>query len=260
METVTAACISSGIDMENLSAYLQVHHQPRHYRGAVTCNYQSGFVVFFEFGCLVSWGGSPDGYDGLMKLITPYLSDVLPEPIIDEFTADEDTVAGVKNDHIRLANCNELERLAYSFALAQSVKLDQFEKKADFTIEDTYHIPRRIAETGDSGLSRQKIAQLRGRLFVAQADINLKFDLLDTPEFFWEYPELEDRYRMTSNYLDVNHRIDVLNKRLQVIHGILEMLAEERNHGHSATLEWIIIWLITFEVAIFFLHDIFKVF
>jgi uncharacterized Rmd1/YagE family protein len=109
------------------------------------------------------------------------------------------------------------------------------------TIEDTAHIPRALAETGRLNLSRRAIARMRGKLYLAVSDINLNFDLLDTPEFFWEYPEVEHVYTLTATYLDVKPRIEVLNKKVHVIHELFEMLAEEQNHKHSTVLEWIII-------------------
>ena len=100
---------------------------------------------------------------------------------------------------------------------------------------------------------------MRGRLFLVESDILLHHALLDTPEFFWEYPELEADYRRMASYLDITPRVEVLNKKLQIIHDMFDMLADEQKHQHSSLLEWIIIWLIAIEIAIFFLHDFFKI-
>ena len=52
--------------------------------------------------------------------------------------------------------------------------------------------------------------------------------------------------------------IEVLNKKVHVIHELFDMLAEEQKHKHSTMLEWIIIGLITLEVLFFIIHDILK--
>lgn len=85
----------------------------------------------------------------------------------------------------------------------------------------------------------------------------LNYDLLDVPDFFWEYPELDAYYTMISDYLEVRQRVDVLSKKLETIHELFEMLADEQKHKHSSLLEWIIIWLIAFEIVVFLVHDIF---
>ena len=38
-------------------------------------------------------------------------------------------------------------------------------------------------------------------------------------------------------------------------HELFEMLADEQKHKHSATLEWIIIWLIAVEILMFLVND-----
>jgi len=53
---------------------------------------------------------------------------------------------------------------------------------------------------------------------------------------------------MAANYLEIRQRTEVLSKKLETIHELLEMLADEQKHLHSSTLEWIIIWLIAVEI------------
>ena len=98
-----------------------------------------------------------------------------------------------------------------------------------------------------------------GELFLERATINLHLDALDTPEFFWEYPELEPLYKMITVYLDVQTRVEVLNKRLDILHELLEVLGNELNLQHSSRLEMTIIWLIIFEVVLTLLRDVFGV-
>ncbi|MDH3561525.1 MAG: RMD1 family protein, partial [Gammaproteobacteria bacterium] len=60
------------------------------------------------------------------------------------------------------------------------------------------------------------------------------------------------------DYLEVRQRVDVLSKKLETIHDLFEMIADEQKHKHSSLLEWIIIWLIFFEIVVFLVHDIFR--
>ena len=56
---------------------------------------------------------------------------------------------------------------------------------------------------------------------------------------------------MTSRYLDIRPRVELLSNKLDVIHELFEMLADDLNHKHSSFLEWIIIILIAFEIVTF---------
>jgi len=100
-------------------------------------------------------------------------------------------------------------------------------------------------------LSRSALAKIRGHLFSTKSDIFLHYGLLDTPEFFWEYPEYEYAYSASARYLDISSRVGLLSNKLDVIHELFEMLADDLNHKHSSFLEWIIILLIAFEIATF---------
>ncbi|EOD35907.1 hypothetical protein EMIHUDRAFT_252498 [Emiliania huxleyi CCMP1516] len=56
--------------------------------------------------------------------------------------------------------------------------------------------------------------------------------MLEHPDFFWE----------------VERRVDVLNKRLDLIKELFDMLANELHTSHSNMLEWFVIVLIVAEI------------
>jgi len=56
-------------------------------------------------------------------------------------------------------------------------------------------------------------------------------------------------------YLELQPRIEILNRKMNVMQEVLAILADEQNHKHSSILEWIIIILIAFEIILFILND-----
>lgn len=52
------------------------------------------------------------------------------------------------------------------------------------------------------------------------------------------------------SYLEMDSRITVLNKRLDMLKELLDMLQHQIHNAHATKLEWIVIWLIIIEVAI----------
>jgi uncharacterized Rmd1/YagE family protein len=163
----------------------------------------------------------------------------------------------IQHDHIEIQSSDFKVLLALSHAMAQSIKLAAFESQAIETIRATSHLPESLAREGKIKLNRKEMAKIRGKLFLTKSDIILNYDLLDTPEFFWEHPEYQAMYSMAANYLEIQQRTDVLSKKLETIHELLEMLADEQKHLHSSVLEWIIIWLIMVEILISILEKIF---
>lgn len=72
----------------------------------------------------------------------------------------------IVNDAITLSSNRASEKLAISFAMAQSAKLDVFEERVEETIQQTKHIPQNLATTGSIQYSQGDISKLIGRLFI----------------------------------------------------------------------------------------------
>lgn len=56
------------------------------------------------------------------------------------------------------------ERLAYSYAFGQSVKLDLFEWSIDRTIQGTRNIPENLARTGKIGIGIREVTKKVGTI------------------------------------------------------------------------------------------------
>ena len=218
-------------------------------------------VFLFSYGVSVFWG--MDVLEGL-KFLKNEISifEEYPNADIDKdiFTYVYADTSKIIDDEISLLNHDILTKLALSQGMAQSVKLGTFETSIKKTFELTKKIPQDLAKYGSISLSRKEIRKKMGELFIERNAINLHMDILDTPEFFWEYPEFEFLYIMVANYLDIRTRVEILNQRLNIIHGLFEMLGTELNHSHSNRLEMTIVCLIVIEVLISIFIDILHIY
>ena len=224
------------------------------YRDAYLLKQEHGEAWFFDYGVLVSWNMPENARQKLIFTLRDYISDSFERPTSEQYSYffSQSGQFNVHHDSIGLPDDSPLTRLALSHGFAQSAKLDFFEEKAQKVIQDNAFISKELAKKGKVSIGRRELAKLRGVLFDTSSDIALHFNLLDTPEFFWDYPELEPYYLRITNYLDLNARLNILNKKLETIHGLLDMISSEQNHKHSAFLEWIIIWLIAVDIIIYF--------
>ena len=254
MNRCIAICHAKRFDFEALKNHLVESRRATFYRDALHLE-EEGDVFLFPYGVMVFWGLELDSEKRLMDEIGPFCIEPLAQPVSDTFQYALDSEQNrIHDDFIYLKEDDVLNKLAISHGIAQSVKLGELEAYAETTIDETAHIPRNMAKTGSSQLSRRAIARMRGQLFLVESDIHLHYALLDTPEFFWEYPEVEELYLLSARYLEVQPRTEVLNRKLQIIHEMFDMLADEQKHKHSSLLEWIIIWLIAIEIVLFFVH------
>jgi uncharacterized Rmd1/YagE family protein len=221
------------------------------YRDAVHLSLPSGETWLFDYGVVVFWAVEEDERQALLSRLQ--MDDTQEEGLQQEhfrfvINGAEERIS---QDTITLVDDNPLSRLAISHALAQSLKLAEYESQAQRTIQNHSDLPEALATTGKIALSRREIARIRGQLFSTKSDIILHYGLLDTPQFFWEYPEYESTYNMAARYMEIHQRVELLSKKLETIHELFGMLADEQKHQHSSFLEWIIIILIAIEIIMF---------
>jgi uncharacterized Rmd1/YagE family protein len=207
-------------------------------------------LFFFDYGVVVFWNALPATEEWVLEELRPFERSPFSARGEDEFIFRIGGAPKIFQDEITLPDDDSLSKLAVSHGIAQSVKLSVFEQTIQSVIDETSYLPEDLATKGRISLSRGQIRRMMGRLFLERASINLHTEILDIPEFFWEYPELESLYLMTAKYLDVFPRVEVLNKRLDIVHELFNILTEELRHQHSSTLEWIIIVLISGEVLL----------
>eukprot|EP00920_Eleutheroschizon_duboscqi_P031156 GHVT01075329.1.p1 GENE.GHVT01075329.1~~GHVT01075329.1.p1 ORF type:complete len:278 (+),score=4.42 GHVT01075329.1:1309-2142(+) len=205
----------------------------------------------FRFGCVVAWDISASERREIMAILEPFIREPLYEKVEEDdmnyVWADR---AAIKQDHIHLVSEDIFERLAYSYAFAQSVKLAVFETVVDKTIEKTRKIPEALARTGNVNSKREDISRQIGELFVNRFYINLHTDILDTPDIFWDNDDFADHYSRFRRYLELPKRVEILNQRLDIIKDLYDMLNNELTIQHGYKLEWIVIYLICVEVLI----------
>jgi uncharacterized Rmd1/YagE family protein len=255
MNNIRALCLAERFRFDNLYDFLSHQTHAARMRNVIHLNPDEGIHAFlFDYGVCVLFQYDYESEKRLIDLLSKYAVNPL-ETIIEEdleYRHSDEAGIRIRNDLIEVDDVSELTCLSLSHALAQSTKLAFFESSIEETIKKTKYIPEALAKKGSITLSRTKLARERGRVYLEKSHIILQFNLLDTPEFIWEYPELEHYYLALSRYLEIAPRATVLKNRLEVIQELLEMMADEQKHSHSSMLEWIIIILIAIEIVLFF--------
>lgn len=259
MKKCAAYCLAQRFDISALVRTLSEVALVRIIKGALLIEENESWSVVFAYGAVVDWNVGKQDQSKRHRLLLAHAENPLAIVEEDNFTFEMNCPATrIIEDHIEIESSNPILLFALSQGMAQSIKLASFETHALSTINATSYIPKSLAERGDIRLSRRDIAKIRGQLFLTKSDIILNYDLFDTPDFFWEYPEYEDYYRIVAKYLEIPPRTEVLSKKLETIHELFEMLADEQKHRHSSRLEWIIIWLIALEIGMTIFDKVFK--
>ncbi|WVQ86279.1 hypothetical protein IAT38_008447 [Cryptococcus sp. DSM 104549] len=210
-------------------------------------------VFLFDYGCVVIWGMTEKEEKKFLRELKKFETEKLSTEDVEMedlnfYYAD---YSRIYNDVITLRKGSSyMTKLSLSHALSQSVKISLFEELIMATIEQTKDIPKILSETGKIGLPRSEIMKQIGNLFILRININLVGSILDSPEFFWTFPDLEPLYGAARSYLEIGQRVDLLNARVDVLQDMLKLLKESVNSSHGERLEAIVIFLIGIEIVL----------
>lgn len=229
--------------------------------GSESSDIQKQELFVFEFGAVVFWGFSVAEEKYLLEVIRDFSKKGLLAE--NEFVSGEDDMAFVISTDVNRINiANDVivlpegtttkQRLSVSYAIAQSSVVSIFEYRIEKKVEEYKFIPETLAQVGIiHDVSSTRVGMMIGDIFVIRHDLNLHTDILDTPDYFWgEEDVYEEVYERVMKYLEMESRVDVINRRLDMLKELLDVLHQQMENAHSTKLEWIIIWLIVLEVII----------
>ncbi|ROT42305.1 DUF155-domain-containing protein [Sodiomyces alkalinus F11] len=222
-------------------------------------------VFLFSYGVVVFWNLTERQEKDILADLTFAENDagqsLLTRPLEeDEFETEEfnfEYSADIKrprifNDMITLLpRSDHMIKLTISHAIAQSTKLCFFEERLNGTMLDAQHVPKRLALTGELGMTRAEIVKIMGRLFTSRVDINLSSNILDVPNFFWDSePTLHPLYSAIREYLEIDTRTKMLNERCRDFLDLASILSDSVADYNMSHITWIIIVLIGISIVV----------
>ncbi len=222
----------------------------------VSSQKKPGDIFFFNHGSFVCWGFKKVFEEKLLESVNDFAIQPLIRFETDQFyyfygdDTSIDTHEKLRLDIITLDSDDPQIKLAMSYGLSQSIKLETFEEAIKEAIQKNSLLPEEMASRGVISLSRRAIFKRMGEIFIARSSINLNIEYLDAPEFFWRNPNLEVHYVMIKKFLDISSRVMALNQKLDLLQELLDILNSQVQYSHSTLLESIIILLIAVEIII----------
>ncbi|KAF7350431.1 DUF155 domain-containing protein [Mycena venus] len=210
-------------------------------------------IFLFEYGTVVIWGMTEPQERRFLSSIKRFeVEKLAPDEVeMEDLNFYYANYSRIYNDVITLRKGSSyMTKLSLSHAISQSVKISLFEELISSTIEETKDIPEIIATTGKVGMPHKEIMQKIGQLFLLRTNINTVGSVLDSPEVFWSFPDLQPLYDAARSYLEIPQRINLLNTRVEVLQDLLQLLKESVSSKHAERLEQIVIALIAIEIVL----------
>ncbi|XP_019953578.2 required for meiotic nuclear division protein 1 homolog [Paralichthys olivaceus] len=215
-------------------------------------------MFFFREGSAVFWNVEEKTMKSVMRILERH--EIQPYEVALVHWENEEINYTVSEGNTKLERGNfilndyidqhdaVLEKFAFSNALCLSVKLAIWEVALDDFVESIQSIPETLKAGKRVKLSSAEVMQKIGELFALRHCINLRSDLLLTPDFYWDRENLEKLYEKTCLFLSINRRVNVVNEKLEHCTQLTDLMRSHLSEKHSLRLEWMIVILITIEV------------
>ncbi|XP_072313204.1 required for meiotic nuclear division protein 1 homolog [Eucyclogobius newberryi] len=215
-------------------------------------------MFFFREGSVVFWNVEDKTLKRVLRILERH--EIQPYEVALVHWENEEINYTVREGNTKLERGNfilsdqmaqpeaVLEKFAFSNALCLSVKLAIWEVALDNFVDSIQSIPETLKSGKRVKLSSAEVMQKIGELFSLRHCINLRSDLLMTPDFYWDRENLEKLYDKTCQFLSINRRVNVVNEKLEHCSQLTDLMRSHLSEKHSLRLEWMIVILITIEV------------
>ena len=211
-----------------------------------------GAVVLFKSGAAVFIGLNPIEEEDIIRGLGERIGEPAAEREIETadiaVKGDEDTVAG--NGTVLMKNTESYRLLLVAEALAVAVSLSYDERRVGRAFDRVGQVAASLkAGTLLSGKRSDTLAEI-GEALTIQSRLAGRVGMDDKPDVLWDHPELERLWVKLVDEFDLKSRVNALGQKLAVIRDSSETLGDMLSTRTSHRLEWYIIGLIAFEIAL----------
>lgn len=133
--------------------------------------------------------------------------------------------------------------------LSQSVALFYYQALADGLLQNTHLHTKELESKGRVSLRRKKLLKYIGSVLNIRNRISENLFVFDTPMIAWDDEKIGKIDSKLNEELEIKYRYNAIKEQLNIIKENLDLFKDLNLHQHSSILEWIIIWLILFEVV-----------
>ena len=211
-----------------------------------------GSVVLFKSGAAVFIGLNPIEEEDIIRGLAERISEPAVEREIETaeilIKGDDDTVAA--NGTVWLRGAEPHRMLLVAEALAVAVSLSYDERRVGRAFDRVAQVAAGLkAGTLLGGKRRETLAEI-GEALTIQSRLAGRIGMDDKPDVLWDHPDLERLWAKLVDEFDLKSRVNTVGQKLAVIRDSTETLGDMLSTRTSHRLEWYIIGLIAFEIAL----------
>ncbi|VVA97006.1 unnamed protein product [Arabis nemorensis] len=212
------------------------------------------YMVVFQYGSIVLFNVREHEVDEYLKVVERHASGLLPEMRKDEYEVRENPTLNTWMqgglDYIMLQFLNIDGIRTIGSVLGQSIALDYYGRQVDDMVAEFTDINRGMEKTGTFTMERKKLFQLVGKANSNLADVILKLGLFERSDIAWKDAKYAQIWEYLRDEFELTQRFASLDFKLKFVEHNIRFLQEILQNRKSDFLEWLIIILISAEIAI----------
>lgn len=214
---------------------------------AVYAKLADGYLFLTAFNCAVFIGVSKENIDGIVKVFDGKLK--LGHINQDYKIKIDESLSNafhITNDELYIKNSSDSQLFVVALIVSQSVGLEKYESVLDTKLSTSKYLLSQ-KQSGYFG-KRKSLIGLASSLALLRHEIIVDMHLLDKPNILWDDEVAERLYNELSKFFELKERFEIVEFKLGLLKDDIMFLTDILNHKKSEFLEWIIIWLIAFEI------------
>jgi uncharacterized Rmd1/YagE family protein len=211
---------------------------------------ERGAAALFRYGAVVLFHVQPLEEAGLLEQLKRFVGDpfqkVESEDVEIRLGTNESVEAGV----ITVTEFT-VERLqVIAEILAKSIVLARSESAVRESTTAIEAWAAALERTGGGGSLAKKLRKHLGATLLIQNTLAGRIEIGDKPDVLWDRPDLERLYARIEDEYELKERDRALERKLGLMTSTAETLLTLVNNKHTNRLEWYIIALFAFEIAL----------
>ncbi|TYP56670.1 RMD1 family protein [Thermosediminibacter litoriperuensis] len=155
----------------------------------------------------------------------------------------------VSHEYTVIPEIREMYLEIIATVLAKSVALARIEDQIDDLMDAVEDIINYL-ETGRLNISDEKLARMSGKILGFKYNTLSYIMLLDKPEITWINEESENLYIQLVEQFELGDRYEKIRHKTETLLDITEVFTSLVHAKRGTRLEWMIIFLIAFEILL----------
>ena len=212
---------------------------------------EGGVAVLFRYGVVVFFGVKTLDEVLFVETLKPLMTNAYASPEFEELEIHcGRSSMGVQSGAVSLDEISLEKVQVIADALSKNLVLSLYEKKVAGEFDKIEPLAQELATHGKVSADSKTLLSKIGHMLLIEHRMVGRAEIGDKPEILWDFSHLGGLYASLEDEFELQERQAALDRKLNLISDTAQTLADVWDNKQLHKLEWYIIGLILFEIAL----------